>query len=92
MLTDHGANYRSSLSCGYLEDRSIKVIKTRPYHPQANGKTEAFVKIVTNEWAHGDTYRSNEIRAEMLGPVLRYYNLERPHGGIGGHPPISRVN
>lgn len=92
VLTDNGANYRSYLFCGYLEDRDIKVIKTRPYHPQTNGKAEAFVKIVTNEWAYGETYRSNEERAEMLEPFLKYYNLERPHGGIGYQPPISRVN
>jgi transposase InsO family protein len=92
VLTDNGPNYRSQLFCGYLEDRGIKVIKTRPYHPQTNGKAEAFVKIVTNEWAYGATYLSNEKRAEMLDPFVRYYNLERPHGGIGGQPPISRVS
>jgi transposase InsO family protein len=92
VITDNGANYRSHLFCRYLEEHGIKAIKTRPYHPQTNGKAEAFVKIVTNEWAYGSTYLSNEERAEMLDPFLRYYNLERPHGGIGGHPPISRVN
>lgn len=92
VITDNGSNYRSRLFCGYLEERGVKVIKTRPYHPQTNGKAEAFVKIVTNEWAYGSTYLSNEKRAEMLDPFLRYYNLNRPHGGIGGHPPISRVN
>lgn len=92
VLTDNGSNYRSRLFCGHLEDRGIKVVKTRPYHPQTNGKAEAFVKIVTNEWAYGNTYLSNEKRAEMLDPFLRYYNLDRPHGGIGYQPPISRVN
>ena len=66
--------------------------KTRPYRPQTNGKAEAFVKIVTNEWAYGDTYRSNEERADSLGPFLNYYNLSRPHGGIDGKTPISRVS
>jgi len=67
------------------------VIKTRLYHPQTNGKAEAFVKIVTNEWAYAVAYRSNEERAEDLGPFLRYYNLDRPHSGIGGNTPIPRV-
>lgn len=58
---------------------------------QTNGKAEAFVKISTNEWAYGGTYRSNEERAERLGPFLREYNLFRPHGGIGGQPPITRL-
>jgi len=62
-----------------------------PYHPQTNGKAEAFVKIVTNEWAYAIGYQNNAERAEELGPFLRYYNLDRPHGGIGGNTPISRV-
>ena len=91
VITDNGPNYKSHLFCGYLAERGIAVKKTRPYRPQTNGKAEAFVKIITNEWAYGAAYRSNEERAEMLDPFLRYYNLSRPHGGIGGQPPISRV-
>jgi len=64
----------------------------RPYHPQTNGKAEAFVKIVTNEWAYAREYENTEERAEKLGPFLRYYNLYRPHGDIGGQRPISRVH
>jgi transposase InsO family protein len=92
ILTDNGSNYRSHLFCDHLLDRGIKVLKTRPYHPQTNGKAEAFVKIITNEWAYGIAYQNNAERAEELGPFLRYYNLSRPHGGIGGNTPISRVH
>ena len=66
--------------------------KTRPYRPQTNGKAEAFVKIVSNEWAYARAYLNTEERAQMLDPFLRYYNLERPHGGIGYQPPISRAS
>lgn len=92
ILTDNGTNYRSHLFCDHLLDSGIKVLKTRPYHPQTNGKAEAFVKIITNEWAYGIAYQNNKERAEELGPFLRYYNVNRPHGGIGGNTPISRVN
>jgi transposase InsO family protein len=91
VITDNGVNYRSHLFRDHLAECGIREIKTRPYRPQTNGKAEAFVKILTNEWAYASTYLSNEERAEMLGPFLRDYNLSRPHGGIGGHPPISRV-
>lgn len=92
VLTDNGSAYRSHLFRDTLNARGIKAMKTRPYRPQTNGKAEAFVKIVTNEWAYGRTYQSNADRAEMLAPFLDYYNLSRPHGGIGFQPPISRVN
>lgn len=91
ILTDNGTNYRSHVFLGELATRGIRAIKTRPYRPQTNGKAEAFVKIVTNEWAYGSAYRDNEERAEMLGPFLDYYNLSRPHGGLDGATPISRV-
>jgi len=91
ILTDNGANYRSHLFCNHLRDHGIRVLKTRPYHPQTNGKAEAFVKIITNEWAYAAAYQNNKERAEELGPFLRYYNLDRSHGGIGGNTPISRV-
>lgn len=91
ILTDNGSNYRSKAFLADLEHRGIRALKTRPYHPQTNGKAEAFVKIVANEWAYCDTYLSNEERTERFGPFLKEYNLFRPHGGIGGRPPITRL-
>ena len=75
-------------------DRGTAQASRRPYHPQTKGKAEAeaFVKIVTNEWAYARAYQDNEERAERLDPFLRDYNLYRPHGGIGGQRPISRVH
>lgn len=91
ILTDNGSNYRSKAFLMELERRGIRALKTRPYRPQTNGKAEAFVKIVATEWAYAEPYASNEERADQLGPFLREYNLFRPHGGIGGRPPITRL-
>jgi transposase InsO family protein len=91
ILTDNGSAYRSGMFAGLLSEHGISMRKTRPYRPQTNGKAEAFVKIVTHEWAYAKAYQSSEERTEKLGPFLRYYNLYRPHGGIGGKQPISRV-
>lgn len=91
VITDNGPNYRSHEFRERLASLGIREIKTRPYRPQTNGKAEAFVKISTNEWAYAQTYLTNEERAEKLGPFLREYNLFRPHGGIGGRPPITRL-
>lgn len=92
ILTDNGSPYRSSAFADLLADHDISMRKTRPYRPQTNGKAEAFVKIVTNEWAYARAYNNTEERTDRLGPFLRYYNLYRPHGGIGGQRPISRVH
>lgn len=92
ILTDNGSPYRSHAFAELLSSRGIAMKKTRPYHPQTNGKAEAFVKIITNEWGYGRAYLSNAERADSLGPFLNYYNLNRPHGGIDGQTPISRVS
>ena len=92
ILTDNGSGYRSHVFRDLLAEEGISMRKTRPYRPQTNGKAEAFVKIVSNEWAYARAYLNTEERAQMLDPFLRYYNLERPHGGIGYQPPISRAS
>lgn len=92
VLTDNGSGYCSHAFRDLLAERGIVMRKTRPYRPQTNGKAEAFVKIVSNEWAYARPYGNTKERADMLGPFLRDYNLFRPHGGIGGHTPISRVS
>jgi len=70
ILTDNGNNYRSKAFLAELEHRGIRALKTRPYHPQTNGKAEAFVKIVTNEWGYGETYLSNAERTERLASIF----------------------
>jgi transposase InsO family protein len=92
ILTDNGSPYCSHLFAGLLAEHGISMRKTRPYRPQTNGKAEAFVKIISDEWAYAKAYQNTEERTERLGPFLRYYNLYRPHGGISGQRPISRVH
>lgn len=91
ILTDNGSAYRSHLFLDELASRGVRAIKTKPYHPQTNGKAEAFIRLLSNEWAYGRSYDNNAERAQMLRPFLDHYNLRRPHGGIGGKTPISRV-
>ncbi len=74
ILTDNDANYRSHVFCDALSDRGIEVRKTRPYHPQTNGKAEAFVKIITNEWAYGRPYETNAERARLARPSPSTYS------------------
>jgi transposase InsO family protein len=38
VLSDNGSNYRSHVFRRYCLQRSIRVLKTRPYRPQTNGK------------------------------------------------------
>jgi transposase InsO family protein len=92
ILTDNGGGYRSDVFRALLNQHHIRHIRTRPYTPRTNGKAEAFIRILQREWAYGHVYPSSSHRARALPGWLRWYNNHRPHGGIGGHPPISRIS
>jgi len=92
IMTDNGSGYRSKTFRDLLAQHGIRHIRTRPYTPRTNGKAEAFIRILQREWAYGLIYPTSHHRAKALSGWLRWYNTHRPHGGIGGHPPISRVS
>ena len=92
ILTDNGSGYRSDAFRDLLRQHGIRHIRTRPYTPRTNGKAEAFIRILQREWAYAFVYPTSTHRARALPGWIRWYNNHRPHGGIGGHPPISRVS
>jgi transposase InsO family protein len=91
VLSDNGSPYRSRDFARVLADHGIRHRLTKPYHPQTNGKAEAMVKILINNWAYARPYRSSAERTRALKRFMRFYNHERPHGGLNGQRPIDRV-
>ena len=87
----YGKNYTSHLFRAAASVHGIALKLTRPYRPQTNGKAEAFIKILQNEWAYARKYLSNNERLGELERFMRYYNHRRPHGGIEGAVPASRL-
>jgi transposase InsO family protein len=92
ILTDNGTGYRSHAFADLLAEHGIRHIRTKPYTPRTNGKAEAFIRILQREWAYGLIYSTSSHRARALPGWIRWYNNHRPHGGIGGQPPTSRVS
>ena len=91
ILTDNGGCYRSYAFRRLCLRRSIRLLKTRPYHPQTNGKAERFIQTLLREWAYARPYRHSYLRTRVLKTWLRHYNHRRPHGSLYGKPPISRL-
>ena len=91
ILTDNGKNYTSHAFQDVAAAHAIRLKRTRPYRPQTNGKAEAFNKILQTEWAYCRLYTTNLERLDALAGFLAYYNHHRPHGGIGGATPASRL-
>jgi transposase InsO family protein len=91
VLTDNGACYRSRSWADACTELGITPKRTRPYRPQTNGKVERFNRTMTTEWAFAQMFTSETARRSAFPAWLHTYNHHRPHTGIGGHPPISRL-
>jgi transposase InsO family protein len=91
ILTDNGGNYRSHAFADVARNHAIRLKRTRPYRPQTNGKAERFIRTLQQEWAYSRPFKSNQERLKELKRFINYYNLRRPHGGIDGAVPASRL-
>ena len=92
LLTDNGAAFRSKLFRAACDELGIRHRFTRAYRPQTNGKAERFIQSALREWAYAWTYQNSEQRTKALADWQHHYNCHRPHSGIGGVPPISRLS
>ena len=91
ILTDKGSAFRSRHFRRACDRLGIKHRFTRPYRPQTNGKAERFIQSALREWAYGIAYGRSSERTAMLRRWNHHYNWHRPHQGIGGVAPISRL-
>ncbi len=93
VITDNAKNYRRSRVFKDTADQyGIQLRAIRPHCPWTNGKVERLNRTLATEWAYARPFASNADRSAALPAWLDYYNLDRPHLGIGGASPIDRVN
>lgn len=92
VLSDNAKAYHSTLWRETCIELRIERRYTRPYSPWTNGKAEALIKTLLREWAYRFAYPTSAHRSRALAGFTRWYNRRRPHGSLGGRPPISRVS
>ena len=92
VLTDNGSAFRSKRFAAACRRLGLQHSFTRPYRPQTNGKAERFIQSALREWAYGIPYQRSAERTVMLQRWNHHYNWHRPHQGIGGIAPMSRLN
>jgi transposase InsO family protein len=92
VLTDNGSPFRSRQFDQACTELGIRHKFTRAYRPQTNGKAERFIQSALREWAYGFTYQNSMQRTAALDDWIHHYNWHRPHQGIGGASPMSRLN
>jgi transposase InsO family protein len=91
VLTDNGSAFRSKAFRRACARLGLKQRFTRAYRPQTNGKAERFIQSALREWAYGIAYNHSSEREQMLERWRHHYNWHRPHQGIKGIAPISRL-
>jgi transposase InsO family protein len=91
LLTDNGSAFRSKQFAQTCTELGIRHKFTRAYRPQTNGKAERFIQSALREWAYGFAYRHSTERTAALDYWIHHYNWHRPHQGIGGAAPMSRL-
>jgi transposase InsO family protein len=93
VMTDNAFAYRLSRDFqDALTQLGAKHILIKPRHPWQNGKAERFNRTLQEGWAYRQPFASNQARTDALQPWLDFYNNHRPHGSLGGKPPISRCH
>lgn len=92
VITDNARAYQSGVFAAVAAASGVRLKRTRPYRPQTNGKVERFNQTLQAEWAYARKYRTNEDRLAELPRWLYRYNYRRPHGGIAGAVPASRLS
>jgi transposase InsO family protein len=91
VMTDNGSCYKAFAFRTACERLGLRHIRTRPYTPRTNGKAERFIQTALREWAYARAYDTSRQRAAELPYWIHRYNWHRPHGGIDGNIPISRL-
>lgn len=92
LLTDNGSAFVSRAWRSACAELGVMHKRTRAYRPQTNGKAERFIQSALREWAYGIAYNHSSERTAMLDKWMHHYNWHRPHAGIGGYPPMSRLS
>ena len=92
VLTDNGSAFRSKAFAAACSQLRVRHRFTRPYRPQTNGKAERFIQSALREWAYPWTCQNSAARTEALDAWNHHYNWHRPHQGIGGVAPMSRLS
>jgi transposase InsO family protein len=92
VLTDNGGAFHSRKFAAACRQLGIQHKFTRAYRPQTNGKAERFIQSALREWAYGFTYQNSSHRTEALDAWIHHYNWHRPHQGIHGVAPMTRLS
>jgi transposase InsO family protein len=96
LLVDNGSPWGSDAThpwtplTVWMTHLGIKVIHSRPYHPQTLGKEERFHRTLKRDLLSSCQWQNKEHLQKALDAWRHEYNFERPHDSLGLEVPASR--
>ena len=88
MYSDNGKEFKGAFRELCIA-HNLKQQKTKPYHPQTNGKAERVIKTIKSELLKGRPHTTREERRRHLYAFVRHYNHVRPHQELKKLSPIT---
>ncbi len=96
MLVDNGSPWGSDLAHPFtpltvwMIQLGVRVVHSRPYHPQTLGKLERFHRSLKAELLQGRSFADIDHCQSGFDRFRDFYNLERPHHALALDTPASR--
>ena len=88
LLSDNGSCYLAKDLQQYLDDRDMKHVRGRPYHPMTQGKIERYHRTMKNIVKLQNYYFPWELEQEIKA-FVDYYNHERVHESLENMTPAD---
>jgi putative transposase len=81
LLTDNGSGYVSKVMRQYLQTVGLRHLRTRPHHPQTNGKIERMHRTLKEDVTLVVSMGPDQLR-EAISRFVAYYNSQRYHKAL----------
>lgn len=87
--SDRGREFMAAEVQDWLAKHCIKYRPVKPRSPHLNGKVERSQRTDLEEFYPTVDLNATDLE-ERLAVWQHYYNWDRPHGSLGGRPPMDR--
>jgi transposase InsO family protein len=88
LLSDNGLSYLSSELDEWLENKGIKHIRGRAYHPMTQGKIERYHRSMKNRILLENYYLPGQLE-QSIGEFVEHYNNRRYHESLDNLTPAD---
>src|SRR5213080_2575455 len=86
--SDRGVQYAAGDYVRILRKHQMIPSMSRPANPYDNASCESFIKTLKREEIYANSYRDlDDLRANIVEFIDRYYNVCRLHSALGYRPP-----